>query len=289
MNKKTFILMTALFGFTSVGAQTAAASQPAGLQPCAAEACAAAHPWRGARVGFLGDSMTDPRNNSADVPKKYWNYLQEWLGITPYVYGKSGRQWNDIPRQAEALKAEHGDSVDAVTVFIGTNDFNAGVPLGRWYDEVTDTVTAAVHGPEKAYVRKRRTPSMDASTFRGRINIGISRLKQLFPDRQIVLFTPIHRAAARFGDTNVQPDESWQNLCGEYFSAYVEAVKEAAGVWGVPVIDLNALSGINPMVKEQQQYFRSPSSDLLHPSDKGQRRLARTMERQLFMLPVTLE
>ena len=87
----------------------------------------------------------------------------------------------------------------------------------------------------------------------------------------------------------MQPDESWQNLCGEYFGAYVEAVKEAAGVWGVPVIDLNALSGINPMVKEQQQYFRSPSSDLLHPSDKGQRRLARTMERQLFMLPVTLE
>ena len=289
MNKKALIIITALLGMAPACGQTGGGIRQACTPECGAQACAAAHPWQGKRVGFLGDSMTDPGNNSKDVPKKYWNYLQEWLGLTPYVYGVSGRQWDDIPRQAEALKAEHGDSVDAVTVFIGTNDFNAGVPLGRWYDEVTDTVMAAVHGPEKAYVRKRRTPSMDASTFRGRMNIGISRLKQLFPDRQIVLFTPIHRAAARFGDTNVQPDESWQNLCGEYFSAYVEAVKEAAGVWGVPVIDLNALSGINPMVKEQQQYFRSPSSDLLHPSDKGQRRLARTMERQLFMLPVTLE
>ena len=288
MNKKTFILMTALFGFTSVGAQTAAASQPAGLQPCAAEACAAAHPWRGARVGFLGDSMTDPKNNSADVPKKYWNYLQEWLGITPYVYGVSGRQWNDIPRQAERLKAEHGDSVDAITVFIGTNDFNAGVPLGRWYDEAEGTVEAAVHGEKKAYRRMRRTPAMDEGTFRGRMNIGIKRLKELFPDKQIVLFTPIHRARAEFGATNLQPDESWQNLCGEYFDAYVEAVKEAANVWGIPVIDLNALSGMNPMVVAQQPYFRNPSTDLLHPSDNGQRRLARTMIQQLSVLPVGL-
>ena len=239
-------------------------------------------------MGFLGDSMTDPRNNSKDVPKKYWSYMQEWLGITPYVYGVSGRQWNDIPRQAERLKAEHGDSVDAITVFIGTNDFNAGVPLGRWYDEAEGTVEAAVHGEKKAYRRMRRTPAMDEGTFRGRMNIGIKRLKELFPDKQIVLFTPIHRARAEFGATNLQPDDSWQNLCGEYFDAYVEAVKEAANVWGIPVIDLNALSGMNPMVEAQQPYFRNPSTDLLHPSDKGQRRLARTMIQQLSVLPVGL-
>lgn len=230
--------------------------------------------------------MTDPKNNSSDVPKKYWNYLQEWLGITPYVYGVSGRQWDDVPRQAEALKTAHGADVDAITVFIGTNDFNAGVPLGRWYDERQDTVLAAVHGQRQSYVRMRRTPSEDRGTFRGRINIAVKRLKTLFPDKQIVLLTPIHRAHAEFGDTNIQPDESWQNLCGEYFSAYVDAVKEAGNVWGIPVIDLNSVSGLNPMVEAQQEFFRDKETDLLHPCDKGQRRLALTLVSQLAALPV---
>ena len=160
------------------------------------------------------------------------------------------------------------------------------MPLGQWYTETEDTVTAAVHGEKRLYTRKRRTPDYDKNTLRGRINIAVKRLKELYPDKQTVLLTPIHRARAEFSPTNIQPDESWQNICGEYFSAYVEAIKEAGGVWGVPVIDLNAVSGLNPMVKEQQQYFHDPATDLLHPNDKGQLRLAHTIMRQLMSLPV---
>ncbi len=40
------------------------------------------HPWQGKRVGYLGDSITDP-NCYGDKIKKYWDFLQEWLGITP--------------------------------------------------------------------------------------------------------------------------------------------------------------------------------------------------------------
>ena len=85
------------------------------------------HPWQGKRVAYFGDSITDPRNNGAK--KKYWGFLQDWLQIEPYVYGVSGRQWNDIPHQADRLKAEHGDSVDAIFIFIGTNDYNSGIPI----------------------------------------------------------------------------------------------------------------------------------------------------------------
>lgn len=134
-----------------------------------------------------------PKNNSNDIRQKYWAYLQQWLGITPYVYGISGRQWDDVPRQAEKLSKEHGNEVDAVVVFMGTNDFNAGVPVGEWYVETEDTVTAAVHGKKQVYKRKKRTPVMTGDTFKGRINIGISKLKTLFPDKQIVLLTPLHR------------------------------------------------------------------------------------------------
>lgn len=61
--------------------------------------------------------------------------MEEWLGITPFVYGVSGRQWNDVPRQAEQLKKEHGEEVDAILVLLGTNDFNEGIPVGEWYTE----------------------------------------------------------------------------------------------------------------------------------------------------------
>ena len=61
------------------------------------------HPWQGKRVAYFGDSITDPRNSGSK--KKYWGFLNDWLQIEPYVYGVSGRQWNDVPRQADLLHA----------------------------------------------------------------------------------------------------------------------------------------------------------------------------------------
>jgi lysophospholipase L1-like esterase len=242
------------------------------------------HPWFGAKVGYIGDSITDP-NCIKDI-KKYWAFLEEWLGITPYVYGVSGKQWNDVQRQAEKLKAEHGDDVDAIIVFLGTNDYNSSVPIGEWYIESTEQVMAAHGGkPKKLETHKMRTLQMDESTFKGRINKGLSCLKKMYPDKQIILLTPLHRSAAKFSETNIQPDERYQNSCDEYIDAYVQAVKDASNVWGVPVIDFNAETGMNPMVEEQLSYFHDVNSDRLHPSTKGQERMARTLMYRLLSYP----
>lgn len=246
------------------------------------------HPWQGKRVAYLGDSITDPKNYGNEI-EKFWKFLNEWLGITPFVYGKSGRQWNDIPRQAELLKAEHPEDVDAIIVFIGTNDFNASVPIGDWFEETQEEVMAARSAEKQLEMRKRRQPVMCDSTYRGRINKGILRMKQLFPDKQIVLLTPLHRSTAEFNSRNVQPDESYANRCGEYIDAYINSVKEAGNLWAVPVIDLNSVSGLNPMVEEQLFYFHDPSYDRLHPSTSGQKRMARTLMQQLLTLPVELD
>ena len=157
------------------------------------------HPWQGKKVGYIGDSITDP-NCLADV-RKYWSFLQEWLDITPYVYGISGREWNDVPRQVEQLNKEHGQDVDAILVFLGTNDFNSGLPIGEWYEENDVQVWAATGKPKELVTRKHRTPVFSNDTFKGRINIGIQRMKQLYPDKQIILLTPIHRAYATFGNS----------------------------------------------------------------------------------------
>lgn len=242
------------------------------------------HPWQGKRVGYIGDSITDPRNGGGKI-KKYWQFLQEWLGMTPYVYGISGRQWNDVERQATLLHEEHGGEVDAILVFMGTNDFNHGVPIGEWFTESVEQVYAAQGKPKQLETRTKRTPVMSDDTFRGRINKGMAALKRLFPDKQIVLLTPLHRALANFNDKNVQPEECYRNWCGEYVDAYVQAVKDAGNLWGVPVIDLNAVSGLNPMVEQQLIYFHDPAKDQLHPNSRGQERMARTLMYQLLALP----
>ena len=126
------------------------------------------HPWKGKKVAYFGDSITDPRNKASNT--KYWGFLQEWLQITPYVYGVSGRQWNDIPRQTAKLKEEHGNDFDAILIFMGTNDYNNAVPIGQWFEERMDKVEYGHQYVKRMEDRMRRTPVMDKSTYRGRIN-----------------------------------------------------------------------------------------------------------------------
>lgn len=252
------------------------------------------HPWQGATVAFFGDSITDP----GSVPDKhdwtgrqdthYWGYLQEWLGIKPLVYGVSGRKWDDVGNQAEQLKKEHGDNFDAITILLGTNDFIGEVPLGEWYGQTLMKTKAAMGYPAREYTRLSKTPLMDNTTLRGRINIAVSTLKRMFPDKQIVILTPIHRSYSTFGNDNVQPDESFPNNLGLYFIEYVNAIKEAGNVWGIPVIDLNSLCGINPMVEEQVMYFSNSETDRLHPNAEGHKRMAKTLMYQLLTLPCRL-
>ncbi len=243
------------------------------------------HPWKGKKVAYLGDSITDPRNSGSK--KKYWGFLEDMLGITPYIYGISGRQWDDVPNQADKLMAEHGDDVDAIMIFMGTNDFNSAVPIGKWWDESTDSVVSAHKGQwQKAkYLRRHRTPNMDNNTLRGRINIAMSKLKKMYPTKQIVLLTPIHRAFFMSSDTNIQPNEEWENACSTFFSDYVESVKEAGNIWSVPVIDLNGISGLYPLFDEGMVYYKDAKKDRLHPNDAGHQRIAKTLYYQLLSLP----
>ncbi len=243
------------------------------------------HPWAGKRVGYIGDSITDPKNSGS--VKKWWNYLSDWLDITPFTYAKSGRRWDDVDRQVDSLQAACGDNIDAFIIFLGTNDFNAGVPIGNWWVETEERTLAAVHRPKAMELRKKRVPNMDKSTFRGRINAALSSLKRRYPTKQIVLLTPIHRAYFESGDRNIQPTEEYQNVCGEYFSTYVECIREAGRIWSVPVVDLYSLSGLYPVMDEGAIYFHDAKVDRLHPNDAGHMRMARTLMYQLLALPCT--
>jgi lysophospholipase L1-like esterase len=237
--------------------------------------------WQGKRVAFLGDSMTDERRVGTTCV--YWEYLSELLGLQPFVYGVNGAQWNGIYQQAVKLYQERGNNIDAILIFAGTNDYNAGIPLGIFFSETPKQTNSNGN----TVTRKYRRPIINDSTFCGRINKVMSYLKDHFPQQQIILMTPIHRGFAQFGPKNIQPDENFSNGQGLYLDAYVETLKQAASYWAVPLIDLHSISGLFPLAKSQLQYFHNAETDQLHPNALGDYRLAKTIQYQLLTYPST--
>lgn len=252
--------------------------------PTVAQSVTYTHPWQGKKVAYFGDSITDPRNSASK--DKYWSLLQKWLGITPYVYAVSGRMWNDIPRQATECLKQHGQNIDAIVIFMGTNDYNNAIPLGRWYDEKADTVVFGHKFDKRPEIRMRQFTSMDPDTYRGRINIAMDTIRKMYPTKQIVVLTPIHRKNFHRNQQNWQISEDYQNRVGTYLDEYVEATKEVGNRWAVTVIDMNALCGLFPMAENHGQYFFNPKTDRLHPNDAGHERMAKVLMQQLITVPI---
>ena len=242
--------------------------------------------WYGKRVAYLGDSITDERQTKTQ--QVYWQYLEELLGIVPTVYGISGNQWHQIIPQAERMIAKQGQEVDAILIFIGTNDFNAGVPIGEWYTEEPENLQVMPDGTKE--FRWKRTPVMDDATVCGRINKAMEFLKKNYPTKQIILLTPIHRAIfVSQSSGRRQPDDRYSNKIGIYFSEYLKIYQEIANVWAVPVIDLNSICGLMPVMDEHAPYFRDAETDRLHPNSEGQYRMAKALMYQLLAHPADFE
>jgi lysophospholipase L1-like esterase len=270
-----FALLIMLTGFTQI-----ISGRSSGIADTSAEKAQASQ-WQGKRVAYLGDSMTQQSRNGSN--KIYWEYLSEWLGIQPFVYGISGHQWNNIYNQAVKLYEEKGTAVDAIFIFAGTNDYNHGIPMGSFFSETSKETN---HNG-KIVTRKYRVPIENDTTFCGRINKAMAFLKAKFPEQQIIILTPIHRGFAKFSDTNVQPEENFANSEGLYLDDYVGALKQASMNWAVPLIDLYSVSGLYPLSDSQVQYFNHADTDRLHPNAKGNYRLAKTILYQLQSLPST--
>ena len=91
-------------------------------------------------------------------------------------------------------------------------------------------------------------------------------LIERYPGKPLVFLTPLHR----LNEDNPRGDGYKVRPVG-ILNDYVDIIKECAAFYALPVLDLHAMSGLQPRVECIQKQFMP---DGLHPNDAGHAILA---------------
>ena len=210
----------------------------------------------GKKIAFLGDSITEG-HGVADVKDTFWNVLGRQTGAQVFGYGIGGTRIAAQRHRIGPIDEQHfltrvDDMIpdaDAVVIFGGTNDFGHGdAPLGTMTDRTEDTFYGAYH-------------------------LLIEKVIRRYPDAQIVIMTPMHRTSE-----DVMPLNERGVRCACNLRGYVEATRQVAEYYGIPVVDLFATCPIQPKVELQREKFMP---DGLHPNEAGHLLIARCLLRTL--------
>lgn len=202
---------------------------------------------QGKIINFLGDSITEGSGASDKKTRGFVGVIESRFGAIVRNYGIGGtrlaeQQKKDERRQIDFLDfcsrfAKMDDEADIVCVFGGTNDYGHGdAPFGTFDD---------------------RTPN----TFFGACHVTFGGLVEKYPGKTVFVVTPLHRIGE-----DVPTAEGKRPLID-----YVNAIRQVAEYYSLPVCDLFATSGLQPAVSVIQETFMP---DGLHPSDVGHALLA---------------
>lgn len=197
----------------------------------------------------FGDSTTWGDNGTgAGGPSISWtSHLGALLGgATVENYGVKGSRL--------AVKADRDDSfverldaiddsADVYVLFGGVNDFSRNVPLGQM-------------------------GSTDTHEFYGALEFLVRGITQRSPEARLVVMTPCKTSGKHEKDI---PGSFEENHLGFSQEPYVDAVREVADRYSLPLVDLYATSGISPFLPEHRERYMP---DGLHYSAAGYERLA---------------
>lgn len=248
----------------------------------------------------IGDSITylnDHANETGNrVTKGYLTRVTETLtGITYVNKGYNGWTTGSIADKIHDLGLE---KADVYSVFLGTNDWWQGRPVGTVKDYENNTGSGTVYG-----------------AFR----IIIDKLKELNNKAPILLITPLQRGDFVYiNDYKNNAYGSYREKQGQKLSDVAKAIQKIAKMEKLELVDLYHKSGIHqknivrfkwlrnpdtgqykaykypeyrdiPFDPEKDEYPYPPEAihmtyDGLHPSDKGNEVIADMIVRKMKML-----
>ena len=163
----------------------------------------------------------------------YQKIVSEITGLNIKI--DDGISGQGMKTMADRLTTENMTDIDLVTVFGGTNDYGAGgYHIG---DYINDT--------------------KDSNTFCGFIHRVIDKIYTCNPNVGVMFFTPLQRL-----------DMQGENALGYKLVDYADAIINVCGIYGIPVCDLNRISGFN------KYNISIYTNDLLHPNNLGYSKLA---------------
>lgn len=211
-------------------------------------------PYANKKLTFLGDSITSGGTTSNGKQAfSYVDYLKDYLGAEITNKGLSGSVITEgnVENQTQSFvsRSNQIQDQDFVTIFGGINDFWFNSPLGSMEDS-----------------------SDNVKTFYGALKFLVENLSKKNPVAHFLFITPLKEC--KEGASHTYEDNNklvlHKNRAGFTEEDYVNAIKEVAAYYSVPVLDLFNSSNMNPYIESQRQYF----ADDLHPNQLGAQRLA---------------
>ncbi|MBW3350624.1 GDSL-type esterase/lipase family protein [Limosilactobacillus reuteri] len=211
-------------------------------------------PYANKKITFLGDSITSGGTTSNGKQAfSYVDYLKDYLGAEITNKGLSGSVITEgnVENQTQSFvsRSNQIQDQDFVTIFGGINDFWFNSPLGSMEDS-----------------------SDNVKTFYGALKFLVENLSKKNPAAHFLFITPLKEC--KEGAPHTYEDNNklvlHKNRAGFTEEDYVNAIKEVAAYYSVPVLDLFNSSNMNPYIESQRQYF----ADDLHPNQLGAQRLA---------------
>ena len=196
---------------------------------------------KGKKINFLGDSITE----GVGASEYAHCYVEQFAAATGAVcrnYGIGGTRIarKKVPSENPVFDQDFNGRYDAmdpdadlIVVFGGTNDYGHGdAPLGEMSDRTVWTYYGALHVLFTALIEK-------------------------YPTAQIVILTPLHREDEEKRTPTLKP--------------FVDATRQVAEYYSLPVLDLWANYGIQPRIPVMKNMY---VPDGLHPNDAGHAHLA---------------
>ncbi len=198
--------------------------------------------YSGMTLMTMGDSIT----YGSTTPWTYPSRVAASLGMILNNVGASGTR---VRYAFTKTTPESLLEADIITIAYGTNDFKIETPLGV----ISDTTTPRSLLDDPTYKANESTAGSFYADYKGVIE-GIFAAN---PNARVMLITPIRRTQAAGTGTDT-------NSRGHKLIDYVNAVKEIAQYYSLPVLDNYNTSGFNQVTMPVWL------SDGLHPTEWAQ-------------------